>query len=271
MPLTVETYASAAEAQRALGPEARYHGGGTLVMRDVNAGDTRFRRLVRTTDPTLSRIAPQGGRLEIGAGVTMAEIIDSRECRFLAAAARAVGGPAVREQATVGGNLFAEHPYGDFTAALLALDATVTTADGRERPLPDLLTERARAGASTTARLLVTKVSVARPAEGTFRFAKVSRVKPKGISVLSIAAWLPLSGGRVSGARVAFGAMGPTPLRHPAVERALEGRALDPTGIAPALAAVSDGLSPQDDAIATAWYRRQVAPVHLRRLLLGEP
>ena len=29
-------------------------------------------------------------------------------------------------------------------------------------------------------------------------------------------------------------------------------------------------LDPQDDPIASAWYRGAVAPVHLRRLLLGE-
>ena len=56
-----------------------------------------------------------------------------------------------------------------------------------------------------------------------FGFLKVSRVKPKGVSVLSIAAYLPRDGGRIRGARVAYGAMGPTPLRAQGVERVLEG------------------------------------------------
>ena len=38
-----------------------------------------------------------------------------------------------------------------------------------------------------------------------------------GVSVLEIAAHLPLSGGRVAGARVAYGAMAPTPIRAKAV------------------------------------------------------
>ena len=37
-----------------------------------------------------------------------------------------------------------------------------------------------------------------------------------------------------------------------------------------ALAVATEGLEPPDDALASAWYRRQVAPVHLRRLLLDE-
>jgi xanthine dehydrogenase small subunit len=45
---------------------------------------------------------------------------------FLAPVARSIGGPAVRAAATVGGNLFAPSPYGDFSVALLALGAIVS-------------------------------------------------------------------------------------------------------------------------------------------------
>src|SRR5579883_1820864 len=205
------------------------------------------------------------GRIELGGGVTMAAVLAERDLAFLHPAARAVGGPAIREAATVGGNLFAPSPYGDFAAALLALDATVTLAGGvgqRELPLEEFLSRRERAA-------LVGSIAFRRPAADAFRFVKVSRVHPKGISVLSIAAQLPLSSGRVSGARIAYNAMGPTPLRAKATERALEGRSLDAAGIAPALAVAADGTAPVDDPIASAWWRREILPVHLRRLLLG--
>jgi CO/xanthine dehydrogenase FAD-binding subunit len=172
----------------------------------------------------------------------------------------------VREAATVGGNLFARSPYGDFATALLALDATVMFAGGlgqRELPLDEFFGRRER-GSS-----LVSGLAFKRPAADTFRFTKVTRVHPKGISVLSIAAQLPLASGRVTGARIAYGAMAQTPLRAKAAERALEGRTLDAAGIAPALAVAVDGTSPTDDAIASAWWRREILPVHLRRLLLG--
>jgi CO/xanthine dehydrogenase FAD-binding subunit len=103
-----------------------------------------------------------------------------------------------------------------------------------------------------------------------FRFLKVARVRPKGVSVLSIAAHLPQSAGRISGARIAYGAMGPTPLRAKAVERVLEGRSLDAATIAAAKAAALEGTQPATDAIASEWYRREVLPVHLGRLLAGE-
>ena len=58
-------------------------------------------------------------------------------------------------------------------------------------------------------------------------------------------------------------------IRAKAAERALEGRTLDEAGVAAAVAAAAEGTSPATDAIASAWYRREVVGVHLRRLLLG--
>lgn len=249
-----------AEAAQAMGPEARFLGGGTLIMRQVNYGDQRFRRIVRCRED-LRDIHSEGGRVTIGSGVTMAGILASSELAFLTPAARAVGGPAVRNMATVGGNLMAPHPYGDLAVALLALDAQLTMADGASQPLSDYLA--ARKG-------LVRSISILRPSGDAFRFRKVSRVKPKGISVMSMAAHLTRSAGRLSGVAIAYGAMGRTATRVTAVERALEGASLDQAGIAPALAVATEGLEPPDDALATSWYRREVAPVHLRRLLLGQ-
>jgi CO/xanthine dehydrogenase FAD-binding subunit len=96
-------------------------------------------------------------------------------------------------------------------------------------------------------------------------------VKPKGISVLSIAAHLPMNGGRIAGARVAYGAMAPAPMRAKSVERALEGRGLDEQAIAAAAAVAAEGTSPATDALASAWYRREMVAVHLKRMLTGSP
>ena len=270
MPITVRTFATLGEAASALQSDrtARFLGGGTLVMRAINEGDVSFSAVVRSTDRGFAEIHAAGARITIGGGVTMAQIMASRELAFLHAAARAVGGPAIRNMATVGGNLFAPAPYGDLTTALLALDATVAMQggySGRETPLEEFLGARERQSGS-----LVASVTINRPANPeAFRFRKVSRVKPKGISVLSIAAYLPVNGGRVSGARVAYGAMAPTPIRAKSVERALEGRTLDAAGIASAVTMAAEGTAPATDAIASAWYRREMVAVYLRRLLLG--
>jgi CO/xanthine dehydrogenase FAD-binding subunit len=260
MAVQVETHATLADVSRALGADATYLGGGTLVMREVNAGRLQG-RLLRTADPALRRVSPSADGVEIGAGVTMAMVLAERDLAHLHPVARAVGGPQLRAMATVGGNLFAAHPYGDFATALLALGARAVMAGGMQRPIEDVLRDRARAG-------LVAAIQVPRPREPrAFGFLKVSRVKPKGVSVMSIAAHLPRDGGRLRGVRIAFGAMGPTPLRAAAAERVLEGASLDAGAIARAVAVAAEGLDPPTDALASAWYRREVAGVHLRRLL----
>lgn len=271
MALRVETYDGLEEAARAVAANrsARFFGGGTLIMRAVNEGDQSFDTIVRARDPAFRSVHSRGDRIVIGAGVTMADVMANRELQFLAPVARLVGGPAVRSMATVGGNLFAASPYGDFTAALMVLDAEVNLVSAMTSSggvaLQDFL-----AGREREPRPVVASVSITRPRDlGAFRFVKVSRVKPKGISVLSIAAHLPQSGGRITGARIAYGAMGSAPVRALGVERALEGAALDEAGVAAAISAATDGINPMTDPIATEWYRRAVAPVHLKRLLLG--
>jgi len=263
MPVTVDTVPSAADAARALSASrgARVLGGGTILMRAVNEADPAVERLIRIADPALGEVRSAGGTLVLGAAVTMARLLRDREAAFLAPVARAIGGPQVRSAATVAGNLFAPPPYGDFAAALIALGASVETADGRRTPVEDV----ARPGG---ARTLVTALHVPVP-RGPLVFAKSSRVRPKGVSVLSIAAVLPRPAGRISGARIVFNGMGPRPMRAPGAERALEGGPLDAASIARAAAAATEGLEPADDALATAWYRRAVAPVHLTRLLEG--
>lgn len=261
MPLTVETFATLAEAGRALGASrsARFLGGGTLLMRAVNEADPAIDRIVRTTDPALAEIRASSGSVTLGAHVTMAMIVAHRDTAFLAPVARIIGGPQVRSAATVAGNLFAERPYGDFAGALLALNATVETADGRRQGIEELL----RPGAPQP---LVAAIHVPAP-QDPLLFRKVSRVKPKGVSVLSLAAVLPRRGGRIEGARVVFTGMGPRPMRAAGAERALNGQSLDPGVIERAAAAAAEGLEPADDALASAWYRREAAAVHLARLL----
>src|SRR6201984_2935380 len=271
MPVTVKTFSTAAEAALALSSDraARYLGGGTLVMRALNEGDISISTVVRATDRALKRIDASGPRVTIGAGVTFARILAERELAFLHAPARSIGGPAVRNMGTVGGNLFAQSPYGDFTVALLALDATVAVQGGfgsRDIGMEEFLQARERQAGT-----LVLSVSCTRPASSeAFRYRKIARIKPKGGSVITLAAHLPISGGRIAGARIALGSMAPTQIRARAAERALEGRSLDRSTIAAAASAAAEGTSPFDSALGSAWYRREIVGVHLRRLLSGQ-
>ena len=189
-------------------PRSRGRSGRTFPRRR-HAGDARRQRGRRVdrdrscAPPTApsARSAPAGARIVLGAGVTMAQILASRELAFLHPAARAVGGPAVRSAATVGGNLFAPAPYGDFAAALLALDAAVS-ASGRLRRGGTCRWRSSWPAATGRRRVLVASVAVNRPAE------------PRRV---------PLPQGL---ARQAEGHLGPVDRRPPAaLRRARRGRA----------------------------------------------
>ena len=245
MPVTVRTFASSGEAAAALSTDrgARYLGGGTLVMRALNEGDVSISTIVRASDQALTRIDASGPRITIGAGVTFARILAERDLAFLHATARSIGGPAVRNMGTVGGNLFAPNPYGDFTVALLALDAGGFRAGRLRRarvPIEEFLQSRERQAGT-----LVLSVSCQKPSSAdAFRYRKIARIKPKGGSVMTLAAHLPISGGRVVGARIALGAMAATPIRAGAAERALEGRTLDAATVAAAAPPRPKGFRP---------------------------
>ena len=172
MTVTVKTFPRLADAAGALSQErgARFLAGGTLVMRAVNEADPTIETIVRSTDPSFVNIAVSSGRVELGAGVTMAAILAERELAFLHPVARAVGGPARARSGDRRRQFVRPSPYGDFATALLALDATVMLAGGfgqRELPLDEFLkSPRARSG-----RWFRASRSGGRPAD-TFRFVE---------------------------------------------------------------------------------------------------
>ncbi|OIM88606.1 oxidoreductase, partial [Bradyrhizobium elkanii] len=194
MPITVKTFTNTHDAAAALSSDrsARYLGGGTLVMRALNEGDISISTVVRASDHAMTRIDATGSRITLGAGVTFARVLADRDLAFLHAPARSIGGPAVRNMGTVGGNLFAPVPYGDFTVAMLALDATVSVQGGlggRDIPIEEFLQSRDRQAGS-----LVLAISFARPGSTeAFRYRKIARIKPKAARWSRSAAHLPVN------------------------------------------------------------------------------
>ena len=267
MTLAYQSFSDPQAASRFLAErrEARFLGGGTILVRRVNEGDISIGTYVRLLAPELKQIHIADDMVRLGAGVTMSRIANAPALAFLAPVARSIGGPAVRAAATVGGNLFARSPHGDFGVALLVLDAVVAleSPEGfRELDLEAFFKARGQLAPGS----IMTAVRFRRPMPGDFRFVKISRVKPNGAAVLSIAALLSRTEGHVWAARVALGAMAKTPVRAHNLEAALKETTLTPREIERAVASVPADGSPSSDAIASEWYRKAVLPVHLRRL-----
>ena len=114
---------------------------------------------------------------------------------------------------------------------------------------------------------VLTAVSFTLPGANSFFFVKAIRRKPVSASVVAIAAHLPRKGKKIAAPRIALGAMAPHPIRAKASEAALNGKTLDEATIAEACAVATQDCAPETDPYASAWYRREIAPVHLARLL----
>jgi carbon-monoxide dehydrogenase medium subunit len=126
--------ASLDEARRLAAKEgAMLLAGGQTLLRDLKHGWHSPSSLVDITGVVPKRIEFRDGAIAIGAGATHAEVAGLALLRqhlpVLASLVGHIGDPAVRHRGTLGGALAANEPAGDYSAACLALGATVHTTE----------------------------------------------------------------------------------------------------------------------------------------------
>ena len=270
--------ADVADAARALGEaggKAIILAGGTDVMVDVNHGRLeRGHAFVYIGDvPGLSDIAEAGGTLDIGCMATAANILESRAVREKAPAlwmaAKGLGGPQVRNRATIGGNIGTANPSGDFIPALIALGAEATIESGGRRASVEGIPTGVKK-TSLAPDEIITKVSI--PLSGARQgsaFFKIGKRKAMTISVANAAAWVALDekGETVEAVRIAVGCCGPTVLRVKSLEAALAGVPVASLPSLPMRPAEGETM-PRTSKRATQWYRSEIVPVLIRRAVV---
>lgn len=264
---SVATPGSLPEAIAILGDGARLIAGGTVVMPELNYGTDAFTRLVSLRRAGLSGISVKDGAVTIGAAATLADVEADENLAFLRPALDAIASPTIRNMATIGGNLFVKQPYGDFAVCLIALGAKAAIAGPqgeRTASVEDLVKDGIGAGE------IVTAVSFAVPRADAFKFAKAGRKALNAAAIVTVAVVVELDGGSVADCRIALGGVAPHPVRAASVEAALKGGPLDRKTVEAAAREADKDIDPFDDAYASAWYRRRVTPVHIRRALIGE-
>jgi carbon-monoxide dehydrogenase medium subunit len=245
------------EAVRAFGDgrDVTVLAGGTIVMPELAAGGLRPARALLLTRAGLDELRRENGSIRIGAAVPVARLVDEAP-EPLATYARHVGDYEIRAQGTIGGNLCApaghESPRGDLQAPLLALGARVRSAGAggeRTEPVEDFL------GTGAQGRLVL-EIEIDEPKRASS--ARLDRPHAHSYSILSVAC-----AETADGIRVAVAGAGARATRCPSVERALA----DGADAAAAAERVLDDVEPQDDALASAWYRTQMLPRLVARAL----
>lgn len=261
-------------------PESSVMAGGTdLLVRLRNISNTRHDRkktnvVLLEKIPDLKGIKLENDRLVIGSGVTFSEITESRKIKehapLLAKAASVIGGPAIRNMATIGGNIVTASPAGDSLPPLYIMNAEleIVSADKTETVRIDKFIK----GPSKTVlgNGEIIKSIMIPLIKGKYRggFEKTGRRKALAVAVASFAGILVFSeDGRVKEARFAWGSVAPTVFRSDEAESIIKGSFLEPEAVAKAVSIVSGSVSPIDDIRASADYRRKVSGNLLVRFL----
>jgi CO/xanthine dehydrogenase FAD-binding subunit len=245
-------------------PAAIVMGGGTTVMPRVVMGELGGRRVIGLARAGLDYVR-RNGATRLGAMAPLSAAAELDQVPVLAAAARSIGSWALRTTATVGGNLLVAGPYGDLAPAFLALDAQigVAGANGERRVA---LAEALEDGGVLGPGELLTEV-VLPATDGATSFQRCARRAAGAPAVVTVAARVRREGDAVAEARIAIGAVGGRATRATEAEKALVGSAGDAGAVDEAVAAAVAATDPADDSVASAWYRRRMTELHVRRAL----
>jgi carbon-monoxide dehydrogenase medium subunit len=223
--------------------------------------------------PSLALIEERSDGLRIGAAVRMIQLERSEVVRrafpLLAEAVSAVGSIQIRHMATIGGNLCNASPAADGSVALLALDSTVHVAGPhrtRSVPLSEFFLGPGKTALAPNELLTGMSIPYLLPHTGT-AFARISRTD-MDLAKVNVATALTLDGEKVSGARVALGAVAPTVMRAAAAERVLVGGVPSDELLQKAAEEASKEARPITDVRSTAEYRRRLVSVLVRRTLV---
>ena len=219
----------------------------------------------------------EDGRLRLGAAATRVDIYSNmrirREFPMLVDSASIIGSVQVQSRASLGGNLCNASPSADSIPTLICLDAqaVIEGPNGRRVvPVGEFCTGPGSTVLSPTELL----VELVIPAPGAGEGGKYLRYIPRNemdIAVVGVGVWVrwePQSG-RITAARIALGAVAPTPVRAGEAEAALIGREPSRELVDEAAMLAVQAARPISDVRGSADYRRHLVSVLVRRSLVA--
>jgi carbon-monoxide dehydrogenase medium subunit len=251
--------------------------GGTDLVPLVNYYELKPDILIYTGGIGSAYIKEEDGELLIGAGTTWTELTASslvaEKAGILVEAAKQGGCVATRNAGTIGGNLANASPAADLATPLLAMDAELLlkSANGdRVVPIKEFFTGPGETVLKPDELLVEIHIP---PVKGKTAFLKLGRRKAMTLSVVNVAVRLEMAKKNpgtlriCNEARIALGAMAPTPLRCIKSEKMLKGKTIDKASMDECAAEAIAETSPVDDKRATAWYRKKAGTALVARAL----
>ena len=255
--------------------ETQFIAGGTNVIPNMRSGKISPKILIDLSRlEGLDYIREENNLIAVGSLTTISEIAASdlirRHAPVLSSAAGKLGNPLTRNRATIGGNLADASPAADMAPPLLSLEAIVHTkaSGGEERQIP---LDKFFLGPNKTAldkNEIIVQIVFIKPKDAAKgHYFKLGLRNSMAISVASISLMLELKGKVCLKARIAVGAVAPTPVRIRKVEKNLEGKEINDKIIQECSALVREEIMPISDIRASAAYRNWVTPVLIGRAI----
>jgi carbon-monoxide dehydrogenase medium subunit len=242
--------------------------GGTDLMLDLQQGrHAPVHTLVDLTSVReMTALELRGEELFIGAAVPVTHIVRDplvrAHARALVEASDLIGGPQVRNMATLGGNVAHALPAGDGTIALTALNAQAEVAgmEGtRLVPFTALFLGPGQSALRAGAELVVGfHLPQVRKGQAS-AFKRIMRPQGVALPILNTAVWIERGQDTILDIRIAVGPAGPTPFRATQAEQTLCGVTFGENSINKALEALlAEARFRSSPQRASADYRRHL-------------
>jgi carbon-monoxide dehydrogenase medium subunit len=266
----------AVEMLHAEGGKARLIAGGTDLILEIRDQTNEFEVLVDISHvPGLDRIEKKGELICLGPLVTMAKAESSamlkQDAPALAEACSWVGGPQIRNRATLAGNIVSAQPAADGAMALLALDARLKIL-GRlgERTL--MLSESyagvGRSHIDSSAEVISSIEWIAQRPGEVSAFRRMTKRKALALPQLNCAVWMSQTGNQCTAIRIALGPVAESPFRARQAEAFLLRKSLSLENLAACAAAACKEAQPRDSVLrGSGRYRKQIVAVIVRETL----
>ncbi|MDA8186804.1 MAG: xanthine dehydrogenase family protein subunit M [Dehalococcoidales bacterium] len=257
-------------------PQAKVMAGGTDLLVAM-----KMQKLSPSVVIGLSQIPEMAGvaydssskAIRIGALATHQEVSSSsailEKFSHLAGAASLVGSRQVRNLGTTVGNICNASPSAETAPALLTVEAVVNIAGPtgtRQVAIGDFFTGPGRTVVGGDE--IVTEVTIPDPEPNSAgAYIKLSPRRAMDLAVVGVAVFLSVRNGVCDKARVALGAVAPTPIRVPDAEAILSGEAVNDNLLEQAAQAAMKACRPISDVRSSAEYRREMVGVLVKRAI----
>jgi xanthine dehydrogenase small subunit len=203
----------------------------------------------------------QAWRMGAAVSLTQVETLIAKAYPDFAEVLRRFGSPPIRSTATLAGNIANGSPIGDSMPCLMALGASLVLRRGDKTR--KVLLENFYTGMKKNvleAGEFIEAVELPKPVTGqVFRAHKVSKRFEQDISATCAAISYSLQGGKLSGVKLAYNGLAPSPCRAPKLEAVLEGKTPAAVTAADLDAAITASFTARDGLRATWAYRALVA------------